>query len=186
MDATTETRPSGNTPGFLAGLQAGMVGVLWMLAWLGISATWQRRSFWTAENLFASAFYGDESIRSGFAFSTVAGLALYLILYSLVGAIFAAILRDRASQLRTLLLGIVVGVAWYYASFHGFWKSVSPLVPLLHSERPTVIGHLIYGTILGRYPEYWRVRQRPTPAVPETSEPAPEATAEQTPADHTS
>src|SRR5215472_8753328 len=108
MDATTETRGSGNTPGFLAGLQAGMVGVLWMLAWLGVSATWQRRSFWTAGNLLASAFYGDASIHSGFAFSTVAGLALYLIVYSLLGGIFAAILRDRVSPLRTLLLGIMV------------------------------------------------------------------------------
>lgn len=160
-----------------------MVGVLWMLAWLGVSATWQRRSFWTAENLLASTFYGDESIRSGFAFSTVAGLALYLILYSLLGAIFAAILRDRASQLRTLLLGVVVGVAWYYVSFHGIWKSVSPLIPLLHSERPTIIGHLIYGTILGRYPEYWKTRKAAPESTPATSEPVPEAAPEQTSAD---
>ena len=162
-----------------------MVGVLWMLAWLGVSATWQRRSFWTAENLLASAFYGDASIRSGFAFSTVAGLALYLILYSLLGALFAAIVRDRASPLRTLLLAIVVAVTWYYASFHGFWKSLSPLIPLLHSERPTIIGHLIYGTILGRYPEYWKVRTKP-PAAPESPEPVAEAAPAETPADRTS
>src|SRR5437867_476971 len=42
----------------LAGLQAGMLGVCWMLAWLGLSAKWQNRSFWTAENLMATAFYG--------------------------------------------------------------------------------------------------------------------------------
>jgi len=96
MDATTETRATGTLTAFLAGLQGGMVGVLWMLAWLGVSATWQRRSFWTAENLLASAFYGDTAIRDGFAFSTLSGLALYLLVYSILGALFAAAIRERA------------------------------------------------------------------------------------------
>ena len=163
MDATTETRTAGNLPAFWAGLQGGMIGVLWMLAWLSVSATWQRRSFWTAENLLASAFYGDDAIRSGFAFSTISGLALYLPLYSLLGAIFATVVRDRVSPMRALLLAILYAVGWYYVSFHGIWKSVAPLVPLLHSERPMVIGHLIYGTLLGRYPEYMRPKARPEP-----------------------
>src|SRR5437764_14484293 len=79
----------------LAGLQAGMLGVCWMLAWLGLSAVWQRRSFWTAENLMATAFYGERALRSGFASRTLSGLALYLLLYSLLGALFAALLRNR-------------------------------------------------------------------------------------------
>jgi hypothetical protein len=141
-----------------------MVGVLWMLAWLGVSATWQRRSFWTAENLLASAFYGDSAIRSGFAFSTLSGMALYLLLYSLLGAGFAAIVRGRAPHRRTLLLGIVFGVGWYYVSFHAIWKSLLPLVSLLHSERPTVIGHLIYGTLLGRYTKAALPRSAGNPA----------------------
>jgi hypothetical protein len=134
-----------------------------MLAWLGVSATWQRRSFWTAENLLASAFYGDDAIRSGFAFSTLSGLALYLLLYSLLGAALAALVRERASQGRTVLLGMAFGMGWYYASFHLLWKSLMPLVPLLHTERPTVIGHLLYGAILGRYPGYLRKRAAPVP-----------------------
>src|SRR5947209_366470 len=95
MDANTVTRPAGTLQASMAGLQAGMVGVLWMLAWLGVSDAWQRRSFWTAENLFASAFYGESAIRRGFAFSTLSGLALYLILYSLLGAAFAAAVRTQ-------------------------------------------------------------------------------------------
>lgn len=163
MDATTEPREMGTLPPFFGGLQSGMVGVLWMLAWLGVSATWQRRSFWTAENLLASVFYGDSAIRSGFAFSTLSGLALYLLLYSLLGAAFAALLRDRASQLRTILLAIAFGLIWYYVSFHWIWERVSPLVALLHAVRPMLIGHLVYGTILGRYPEYLRPTQKPAP-----------------------
>ena len=89
MAAATERRPAKFLTAFLAGLQAGMVGVWWMLAWMGASAVWQRRSFWTPENLMASVFYGDAAIRPGFAASTVSGLALYVLLYSLLGAGFA-------------------------------------------------------------------------------------------------
>src|SRR5689334_23333120 len=97
--ATHPSRPSRLTAG-LAGLQAGMLGVCWMLAWLGISAKWQLRSFWTAENLMASVFYGDRAIRAGFAGRTLSGLALYLLLYSSLGALFAFLVADRLPRLR--------------------------------------------------------------------------------------
>jgi hypothetical protein len=134
-----------------------------MLAWMGVSATWQRRSFWTAENLLASAFYGDAAIHDGFAFSTLSGLALYLLLYSLIGGLFAAAIRERMSQSRTLLCGVILGAGWYYATFHWIWKEFLPLVWLLHIERPTLIGHLLYGTIVGRYPAYFKRPPKPEP-----------------------
>src|SRR3954471_19701502 len=99
MDVATESpRPPAPTPkhsAFLAGLQGGMIGVLCMLAWLGLTATWQQRSFWTAENLMASVFYGRNAIRSGFAGETLSGLAVYVVIYSLLGAFFAVLVRDR-------------------------------------------------------------------------------------------
>lgn len=156
MDAATESRPATALSAFLAGLQAAMLGVLWMLAWLGVSAAWQQRSFWTAENLMASAFYGSRAVHSGFASETLAGLALFLALYSLLGALLALFLRDRLPRYRTLLVSIVFAVAWYYLSYHLIWKSIIPLLSLLHVERSTILGHMVYGTILGRYPAYLR------------------------------
>ncbi|SRR5579884_491915 len=138
----------------LAGLQAGMVGVLIMLAWLGVSAAWQQRSFWTAENLMASVFYGSQSIHSGFAGRTLPGLALYVVLYSALGAVVALLLRNRLTRLRTELVCIVLAMVWYYVSFRWMWQHVMPLVALLHAERPTAIGHLLYGLWLGRFPAY--------------------------------
>jgi hypothetical protein len=146
--------PAGALDGLLAGLQAGMVGVLLMLAWLGVSAAWQQRSFWTAENLMASAFYGTRSIYSGFAERTLPGLALYLVLYSVLGALLGMVLRDRVPRVRTILVAIFFAMVWYYASFHWMWERVMPLVALLHAERPTTVGHLIYGLWLGRFPQY--------------------------------
>jgi len=162
----------------LAGLQAGMLGVFWMLAWLGISAKWQLRSFWTAENLMASVFYGERSIRSGFAWQTVAGLSLYLLIYSLLGAIFAVVIAVAVSglpaRIRLVLLGILFAYGWYYLSFRIFGRSMMPLVALLHSTQPTALGHVLYGSLLGRYPTYLP-HAEPSPEVVGAAAEAPQA-----------
>ncbi len=163
--------------GFLAGLQAGMLGTVWLLLWMGISAKFQGRSFWTAENLMASVFYGGAAIRNGLAWHTVPGLALYLSVYCLLGALFAMAVRDRLPRLRLLLLSLIFALAWYYASFHGLWEALSPLIGRLHVERSTVLGHLIYGTFLSRFPAYLdaarpAVESQPQPQLQPESEPA--------------
>lgn len=168
MDAARENRNASRLSAASAGLQAGMLGVCWMLVWLGVSAVWQRRSFWTAENLMASAFYGDGAIRSGFAARTLSGIALYLLLYSLLGALFATVAGDRMPRLRVLLVSLLFALSWYYLSFRLIWKSVMPLVALLHSAQPTAVGHFVYGAVLGRYPVYL-----PHPPKVETETEAP-------------
>lgn len=154
MDNATESRSPSTAFVFLAGLQAGMIGVCGMLAWLGASAVWLHRSFWTSENLMASVFYGDDAIRAGFAFSTVSGLAVFLILYSLLGAVFATVVRSRLTTWGTLLVGILFAVCWYYLFFQTLGKTLMPLVALLHSERPTLFGHVIFGGLLARFHWY--------------------------------
>lgn len=156
MAPATETPRPTTLDVSLAGLQAGMLGVCWMLAWLGVSAKWQLRSFWTPENLMASVFYGDASIRAGFAARTLSGLAVYLLLYSLLGALFAVVVAERLSRLRLILMGVVFALVWYYLSFRLLGRSIMPLVALLHSAEPTALGHILYGTVLARYPVYLR------------------------------
>ena len=174
MDDTTEARVPAALSALLAGLQAGMLGALWMLAWLGISASWQNRGFWNSENLFATAFYGSDAVRSDFGAKTLPGLALYLLLYSLLGGIFALALRGRPRSGALMLAGVLFALGWYYISFHAIWKSAMPLVYLLYSDRPMVVGHLIYGLCLGRFPEHYPGRPRkPEPAVPGAPEAAP-------------
>jgi len=165
MDAAAEGRPANSVRLLLAGLEAGMLGALWMLAWMGLSATWQRRSFWMPENLMATAFASDAPIRTGFAAGTISGLALYLLIYSLLGALFAFALRGRMPRWRVLLWAVAFALAWYYLSFHGIWKSVIPLLARLHVERATVLGHLLYGTVLARYPVYLERWEQPARSV---------------------
>ena len=125
-----------------------------MLAWMGVSAMWQRRSFWSAENLMASVLAGSPAIRNGFSGSTLGGIALYLLIYSLLGAAFAILVRDRFTGLGTLLLAIFYSVGWYYLWFRGLGQTLMPLVWLLHAERSTVFGHVIFGALLTRFPNF--------------------------------
>src|ERR1035437_849296 len=135
MVAAIERRSAKSLSAFFAGLQAAMVGVWWMLAWMGVGAVWQRGSFWTPEDLMASVFYGNAAIRRGFAASTVSGLALYVLMYSLLGAGFAMALSDRLPRPRVTLAAIVLGVCWYYFAFHLVARTVSPLIALLDAGR---------------------------------------------------
>ena len=45
-------------------------------------------------------------------------------------------------------------LCWYYAAFHLAAKAVSPQIVLLDAERTTVLGHVIYGALLARFPAY--------------------------------
>jgi hypothetical protein len=151
---STAHRPAKPLAVFLAGLQAGMIGICWMLAWLGLSAMGQSRSFWTAENLMASVFHGGAAIRRGFGFSTLSGIALYLLVYSLLGAGFAVAVRNRFTGLGTVLVGVLFSVGWYCLWFRALGQTLMPLVWLLHAESSTAFGHVIFGAWLARFPAY--------------------------------
>lgn len=166
MDAATPRPHAAALPALLAGLQSGMIGALCLLLWLGVIAEWQQRNFWIPVNLMASAFYGPRAIRSGFASETVSGLAVYIALYTLLGAGLALALRDRLSRPRTVLVAMAFALVWYYVSFRLLWKSAIPLAALLHVERTTAFGHLIYGAVLGAYPGRLPRQAAPEPGPP--------------------
>jgi len=178
MDAATQSETARlRLSTFLAGLEGGTVGVLWMLAWLGVSSVWQQRSFWAPENLMATAFDRNSNLAPIFTWATCAGLALYVLIYSALGAAFSSFLRDRVPSRRVMLMAVIFAIVWYYVSFRGVFRLVLPLVALLHVEHATLIGHLLYGTMLGRYPAYVHRLMNTAPPVAE----APGVAVEQTP-----
>jgi hypothetical protein len=177
MNASTPHRPAKPLPLFLAGLQAGMIGACWMLVWLGASAKAQRRSFWNPENLMATVFHGDAAIRPGFGTSTVGGIALYLLVYSLLGAGFAVAAHDRFTSLGTVLVAVLFSLGWYCLWFRALGQTVMPLVWLLHAEGSTAFGHVIFGALIARFPAYLPKLVQPasaTPAAAPSAEPAVE------------
>ena len=170
MNASTAQRPATSLEILLAGLQAGMIAICWMLAWMGLSAMGQRRSFWTAENLIATLLHGDSAIRRGFGATTWSGVALYLLCYSLLGAVFALVIRSRFTSLGTVLLGVLCSVGWYALVFRALGQTLMPLVWLLHAEKNTAFGHVIFGVLVARFPAYLpAVAHHPTTSLAEQS-----------------
>jgi hypothetical protein len=165
MASANEGKPESAISWPLAGLQAGVLGVLIMLGWLGISSFSQRRNFWAAANLMGSFFYGEAALRPGFSRATLSGVALYLLVYGTLGIVFGMIFRDRLRGLRLLLCALIFAAVWYYVSFGLIWKRLAPLVSLLYAERPMVIGHLMYGLALTKLP-------KPLPSEPSEPNPA--------------
>ena len=100
------------------------------------------------------------------------GLALYILLYSLLGALFAVAFGNRLAAVRLTLVGILFGLSWYYLSFRVAGKAAAPLVVLLHAERPTMWGHAIYGALLARYRSYLPREDARENGEPEAEAPA--------------
>ena len=154
MESAQDQQPANDLTILLAGLQAGMVAAFWMLVWLGVSAMWMRRSFWSPMNVMATPFYGDRAIHPGFASTTPSGIALYLTIYSLLGACFAFAVRRRLTGLGTLLVSVLFSLVWYWLWFRVLALRTMPLVWLLHTERSTEFGHVLFGALLARFGDY--------------------------------
>jgi hypothetical protein len=136
----------------MTGLQTGVLAALAMFSWLGVSAVWYRRSFWTAANLLAATFYGESALHNQFNVHTFSGLGLYFVIYGTLGMLFGLAMQDRHASLRITCLGVLIAIAWYYVVFGWLWKRWDPLLVLYTHDRPMFAGHVLYGAILGRYP----------------------------------
>jgi hypothetical protein len=145
--------------GLLAGLEAGIIAALILLVWLALASAWYRRSIWTAANIMATTFYGEAALGQEFTFRTVAGIALYLVLYGTIGALFGLTLANRDASLRITAIGVLVGLGWYYLSFAILWQNIDPLIPLYTHGGPMLLGHALYGGLLGRFPRYLNTPQ---------------------------
>jgi hypothetical protein len=155
--ADGENRHNGRQAfGLLAGLEAGIVATLNLLGWLALASAWYRHSIWTTANIMATTFYGEAALSSGFTSRTLAGLALYLVLYGIIGALFGLAVPIRGAGLRVTLIGVLVGLGWYYLAFALLWRDINPLISLYTHNGPMLAGHVLYGGLLGRFPRYLR------------------------------
>ncbi len=158
---------------FLGGLQAGMLGAFFSAAWLALGSAFMGRGFWGAANAVASPLYGGLYHR-GFHFSSIAGLALHVVAYSSLGGLTALGLRDETPRTRRTLSCIVLALAWFYLAYGLVWPYVAPAVIRAQPFSMAVVGHVIYGGILSRYPHYFRPLSEPERAQPPDPEPPPE------------
>lgn len=136
----------------LAGIEAGVLGGLVMFGWLGASSLLDLQSMWVVPNLLGSTLYGRPVLQRGFAWVTVAGLGLHLFVAGLIGLLFGLVVGDSRNRLRVVLLGIVTGLVWYYFSQILFWRKLGALALIYSPPRSMVLGHMLFGLVLGWYP----------------------------------
>src|SRR6266436_4629460 len=128
--------PSGDQSGWIskinlamAGVEAGILGGLFMMLWLAFLSLLQGRSVWSVPNLLASTFYGEAALRRGFRWTTLSGVALHLIVSVAAGLLFGSAVNRIAGRGRVMLLGLAAGLTWYFLGLDVFWKHVNPMVP---------------------------------------------------------
>ena len=144
----------------LAGIEAGVLGGVAMFGWLAASSVLDMRSIWLAPNLLGSTLAGRDVLQRGFGWTTVSGLALHLSVSGLVGMGFGLLVGGSTRRIRVMLLGMLSGLVWYYFSQALFWRKLGVFVTLYSPPRTLLLAHLIYGMVLGWFPNGLRSATR--------------------------
>ena len=156
----------------LAGIEAGVIGGLLMMAWLGLVSLLYGRTVWHPANLIATTFYGEEALRRGFRWATLSGLSLHVVVCVAIAVLFGLLVNRISGRRSVLLLGLAAGLAWYLIGFTFFWRMVNPVVLEYRPSQAMFVAHLLFGVCLGTLPGYREALQRAgfgppfEPAVP--------------------
>ncbi|MBX5496781.1 MAG: hypothetical protein IRZ15_15705 [Bryobacteraceae bacterium] len=137
----------------LAGLEVGVIGGVVMLIWFCLDSYIRREHFWKIPKLLAFAIYGDQVVRPGFGMPALAGMSLHLVTAGLLGVVFGVAVAWVSGRRRLAVLAIITAFGWYSVLQAGLWRHVSPLLPLYTAPSTILIGHLLYGLCLSRYPK---------------------------------
>ncbi len=156
MDADGLDRSRRRVLHILAGLQAGVLGGLAMLAWLILTSSWRQQPWWAFPNLMASGLFGESIFRLGFGIASWSGMALLLFMAGLFGSLFALLVPESVSPFRFVLLAFLAGLAWYYATASLAVNRWAPLVPLYTPKPLLYSAHLIYGFSLALERRHFR------------------------------
>lgn len=155
MFAANESRSRPGLRHALAGIHAGVLGALALLACLMIGSLWDNRSIWVVPNLFATTFFGSDAYRNQLVRTSWVGLALILAVYGFLGMIWGLVWRDERKPWLPLY-GVVAGLLVYLVFYDFLWKHFNPLVTLYAPDRQLQVGHVLWGLFLARSPKYSR------------------------------
>jgi len=153
----------------LAGLEAGVLGALLMLASVMLGASFDRHSIWVVPNLFATTFYGSDAYQNEFFRDSWAGLALLIAIYGLLGVVWGCVWREQSKR-GLAIYGVVTGIVVYFVFFHLIWNHINGLIVLYAPDRQLAFGHVLWGWALSKSPVF---AQRIADESSRTVEPPP-------------
>jgi hypothetical protein len=151
MQSRKQGGDAGRAVSVLAGFHLGVAGGLLMLVWFSVSAVLTRQVWWAMFHLFATTLYGDRALDRASGWITLSGMALHVVVSGSLGALYGLFSRQSEHTTRGFLIGVLAGVASYYLLYGWAWKKVNVLVPLYSSDRVMLIGHLLFGMVLGQH-----------------------------------
>lgn len=151
--AEDETSGTGLSPiavRMLAGLDTGIVAGLPALAWL-LLHSWLRGELWWAKlNVAGSIFFGESVYTMGLSRASLAGGALLVVGYGLLGVVFGLIARPRGIG-RNLILGLLFAIAWQLACQQYLLRLVSAFAPAYFPPLSTLPAQLMFALGLARF-----------------------------------
>lgn len=153
----------------MAGLQAGVTGVFWMFGCFVLAAFWGGHSIWSVPNLYSTVFYGEDAFQDEFLRTSWAGLALIVVLYGLLGAIWGCWWKDERKPLLTFF-GALTGLVTYYLFFGLIWPHLDASLSIDVPVRQVQVAHILWGAALAQSPGYSvRIFSATRPAAPAQS-----------------
>lgn len=168
----------------LAGIDTGLAGAIVVVGWF-MFHSWLTGEFWWAKlNVAGAIFYGSPVYTMGFGRASLAGAALLLVIYSLLGGLFGLLARPGGFT-RNLLLGMLVAMTWHAFSQRYFWRRLDSFGPAYYPVLSTLPAHLIFGLSLSRYANRFQRLALAfgdsswAPALLQSLQPPPEETVEQ-------
>jgi len=141
----------------LAGLETGVLsGAAVLLYWI-LATTLSGEGPWAILNLIGSTFFPARALSAGFSHASVSGAALHVLLSGIVGVVASLLLiLYVARPVRSLWVGMLIGVIWYLAAFLWIWPLLSSAVVTYAPRTTMLVGHVLFGLGLGLYPFFVR------------------------------
>lgn len=130
--------------GVVAGLVAGAVIALFVMAWMATTG----RSVWTNPNLIAVMWVGPEAALGGFSGATLLGFATHMATSALMGWIAVPFVRDLPPA-RTVLVSFAYALASYPLVFALVLTWANPLMVERTELVPMTLAHVLFGIVLG-------------------------------------
>lgn len=137
----------------LAGLEAGILGVIWMFVCFFIAALWGGSGLWSIPNLFSTIFYGDYVYQDAFFHTTWAGLALIVVIYTVLGIVWGLVWGERRRSLLAFS-GALTGLLVYFLFFDFIWVHLGPAIVLYAPTRQLQVAHILWGAVLAKSPAF--------------------------------
>ncbi len=160
--STGDNPPAAQSQGFppglcrvAAGLDAGFFGALSLLLWFVAGSMLGGGLWFSRLNLAAAPFFGDLVFYSGPGWHTLSGAALLLLLYSLLGVLYAFLPASREGWLNILTALGYAGLVHLCADAW-LWKNIHPFAPPYFAPLAIAPAHLLFGLSLWRYPSRLR------------------------------